>query len=199
MPYFRRHTLLQIVWVRAVPKHFLVVVRFEKDGIALREIVDNCLIDNANIGHHANFMAIGFDHKAARVRSIVALAEGAHLNAENIANIAWTEIAHLGWAELAARVVERFSGEVERQTEPLSNAVGAADVVGVLVRDKHSPDLANIDARRLCPLNQSVEIDTRVNQHRIALISNIIAITITSRSQSAYLYHLIFFFINELN
>ena len=129
-----------------MPEHILIVVRLKKNRVALREMVGNRLGDNANVGHHADFAAVCFDHKTARVRRIVALAEGVHLNAKHIADIAWLKKAHFGWTKLTAGVVKCFSGEVERQTEPLANAVCAADVVGVLVRNEDSPNLANINA-----------------------------------------------------
>ena len=52
-------------------------------------MVGNGLGDNADIGHYANLAAVGLNHKTARVRRIVALAEGMHLNAKHIADIAW--------------------------------------------------------------------------------------------------------------
>ena len=192
MPNFGSHALLQIIWVRAVPEHILIVIRLKKNRIALREMVGNRLGDNANVGHHANFAAVCFDHKTARVRRIVALAEGVHLNAKHIADIAWLKKAHFGGAELAAGVVKGFSGEVERQTEPLTNAVCAADVVGVLVRNEDSPHLTNINARRFRSIYQTFKVNARINQHGIALITNIITVAVTPRRQCAYLYHIFY-------
>ena len=110
----------------------------------------------------------------------MALAKRVHLDAEHIADIAWLKVAHIGWAELATGVVERFSGEVERQTEPLGNSVGTANVVGVLVRDEHRPNLANVNLGRFGPFKQALTVNSRINQHGIAFISNIIAIAITT-------------------
>ena len=115
-----------------------------------------------------------------------------HLNAEHIANIARLKIAHFGRAELTACVVKRLSGEVERQTEPLANAVCAADVVGVLVRNEDCTHLANIDACSFHPIYQTFKVNARINQHGIALITNIITVAVTPRRQCAYLYHILY-------
>ena len=185
----REDSLLEVGGVRAVKEHLLVVVGLDDDVVGGPYGLRHHGVRLAAVGGNHELLAESADDVAEAVGGVVADAESIELHSRILEGDTFLEEASgraqfFPHAVVAVNPLMDGGSSVDRQVHALAEGANSAYVVGMVVRDEHTADIAEVHAHLAQVLLYSARGDTRVNEYSLFARTKIIAIAATSARET---------------
>ena len=108
-------TVLQVIGIRAFLQHLLIIIGFEKNGMALPEIVDHLFTGNSDICENTHCYRIARNNKTMWVAGIVLFRKSNNRKCANTNRFMRLEGSNQLFIKLQPRILMCCSGDINRQ------------------------------------------------------------------------------------
>ncbi len=183
MPLASRYPAFQMKRIRTAVQHLPVVIGFEKGRMTFTEMAGQLIANLAQVGKYADTNLVAFHNKAMRIGGIVVLGKGRNPEPAYRYRFSGPEGMAILVGQLQARMAQRAGGNVYRQAVFAAQYFQPADMIAMLVGDKHRLYPGGIEAAVFHPAFCFPAGEACINQDGLPVVAYIIAVAIAARIQ----------------
>lgn len=146
----RAYAFLERIWVRTIFEHCLIVVSLNDQVVRLCDVLSSLFADVAEVGSEDEFLVVVSESESYAVGGIMRNWESLDVEVLDLDMLAlFVEMAasvdFLSDAVVAVDAVAHLLGDIDRNVEHFAEDSDGFDVVGVVVSDENTPDVAEFD------------------------------------------------------